>query len=199
MADIDQKRDIHSSQKRASAVIRYTNWVFESSCMIKKIVTIGVYGFDESCFFGELRKAKVDTFCDIRNRRGMRGATYAFVNSLYLQDQLSKSGIRYLHRRDLAPTKAIRDKQTEIDKVTHTLKRERKSLGDSFIEAYHSECLSKFDSNNFVSDLEDDAEIVAFFCVEKNPDACHRSLVASKLEAELSLEVQHIEPTKRNT
>ena len=46
-----------------------------------KIVTIGVYGFDESGFFDALCQAEVDTFCDIRSRRGLRGATYAFANS----------------------------------------------------------------------------------------------------------------------
>ena len=38
--------------------------------MKPKIVTIGVYGFDEDSFFEALRKAKVDTFCDIRKPAG---------------------------------------------------------------------------------------------------------------------------------
>ena len=46
--------------------------------MNPKIVTIGVYGFDETGFFRALQDAEVDTFCDIRDRRGVRGATYAF-------------------------------------------------------------------------------------------------------------------------
>ena len=74
--------------------------------MKPKIVTIGVYGFDEARFFEALRKVKVDTFCDIRNRRGVRGSTYAFANSLRLQARLAELGIRYLYRKDLAPTKA---------------------------------------------------------------------------------------------
>ena len=43
-------------------------------------VTIGVYGFDESSFFQTLQNAGVDTFCDLRARRGVRGAAYAFAN-----------------------------------------------------------------------------------------------------------------------
>ena len=50
-----------------------------------KLVTIGVYGFDEASFFAALQTAGVDTLCDMRQRRGVRGADYAFVNSKRLQ------------------------------------------------------------------------------------------------------------------
>jgi hypothetical protein len=86
--------------------------------MQPKIVTIGVYGFDEDSFFEALCKAKVDTFCDIRSRRGVRGSTYAFANSLRLQTRLAELGIRYLYRKDLAPTQAVRDRQAAADKVS---------------------------------------------------------------------------------
>ena len=158
-------------------------------------MTIGVYGFDESRFFEAILEAKVDTFCDIRSRRGMRGAKYAFANSLYLQDRLSKIGIRYLHLKNLAPTKTIRDKQTLADKQTGTLKRDRNALSESFIKAYQTECLSDFSSRDFVSSLEENTEIMALFCVERIPDACHRSLVAAKLADEIGLQVLHIKPT----
>ena len=162
--------------------------------MKPKIVTIGVYGFDENSFFDALRKAQVDTFCDIRSRRGVRGATYAFVNSLRLQARLTDLGIRYLHRKDLAPTQAVRDRQAAADKATKTAKRKRTALGEEFITAYRTECLTAFDSDSLLDDLEEDAQVVALFCVEKNPEACHRSLVADKLAKELKLEVENIVP-----
>ena len=37
-----------------------------------QIVTIGVYGFKLDQFFQALQRAGVDTFCDIRWRRGVR-------------------------------------------------------------------------------------------------------------------------------
>ncbi len=55
-----------------------------------KIYTIGVYGSTEEEFFGKLTKSKIDLFCDIRQRRGVRGRQYAFVNSSYLQKKLSE-------------------------------------------------------------------------------------------------------------
>ena len=39
-----------------------------------ELLTIGVYGFDPGGFFGALSAAGVDTFCDVRSRRGVRGS-----------------------------------------------------------------------------------------------------------------------------
>ena len=39
--------------------------------MIEKIVTIGAYGYDADRFFAALQGAGVDTFCDVRRRRGV--------------------------------------------------------------------------------------------------------------------------------
>lgn len=54
--------------------------------------TIGGYGFTEKSFIGRLREANVDTLVDVRRRRGMRGAKYAFLNSSYLQAALADAG-----------------------------------------------------------------------------------------------------------
>ena len=159
-----------------------------------KIVTIGVYGFDESSFFEALRNAEVDTFCDIRSRRGVRGATYAFANSIRLQARLAELGIRYIYRKDLGPTKSVRDKQAAADKATKTAKRKRTALGAAFIEAYYTECLTEFNPQSLLDELESDTKVAALFCVETTPEACHRSLVADKLAKTLNLEVEDILP-----
>ncbi len=49
-----------------------------------KLVTIGVYGFTPEAFFETLRLAGVDTFCDVRWRRGVRGHEYAQFGGLRL-------------------------------------------------------------------------------------------------------------------
>ena len=159
-----------------------------------KIITIGVYGFDETGFFDALCKAEVDTFCDIRSRRGVRGAPYAFANSKRLQARLAELGIRYIYRKDLGPTKIVREKQAVVDKATKTAKRKRTRLGEAFIEAYHTECLAEFDPQSLLDELESDARVVALFCVETAPEACHRSLVADKLAKTFTLEVEDILP-----
>ena len=159
-----------------------------------KIITIGVYGFDEPSFFEALIKAEVDTFCDIRSRRGVRGSTYAFANSKRLQARLAELGIRYVYRKDLAPTQTVRDRQAAADKATKTAKRKRTELGKEFVEAYQTECLAEFEPKSLLDELESDARVVALFCVETAPEACHRSLVADKLAKTLNLEVEDILP-----
>ena len=64
--------------------------------------SIGVYNSTEQEFFDKLTDNRIDTFCDIRQRRGVRGAKYAFVNSNRLQAKLNELDIRYGHIIDLA-------------------------------------------------------------------------------------------------
>ena len=159
-----------------------------------KIVTLGVYGFDEAGFFAALRQAGVDTFCDIRRRRGVRGREYAFVNSKRLQARLAELGIRYLHLKELAPSRALRGRQTTADTAARTTKRKRTELSELFIAGYREECLRAFDSRKFIKQVGDRARVVALFCVERAPAACHRSLVAERLQRDLGLEVVHPTP-----
>ena len=157
-------------------------------------MTIGVYGLDEEGFFGALRNASVDTFCDIRRRRGMRGSLYAFANSARLQERLAQLGIRYLHVKELAPGEEIRELQKQDDKQQRIARRARTVLGDAFREAYTRDVLSNFDTDRFLEELGPEAHVVCLFCVEAAPEACHRSLVAERLERDLGIEVEHIRP-----
>jgi len=158
------------------------------------IVTVGVYGSDERAFFDALQEAAIDTFCDLRFRRGVRGAEYAFVNAKRLEARLSELGIRYLHLRDLAPSAGLRARQYEADREARIAKRRRAALSPSFIRGYTDECLRAFDSQRFLERLGSEASVVALFCVERAPEACHRSLLAARLQEALGLEVVHLTP-----
>ncbi len=159
---------------------------------LASLVTIGVYGFDEAGFFQALQEAGVDTFVDIRRRRGVRGAVYAFANSRRLQARLAELGIRYVHRPDLAPSQAMRQTQDAADQAGKTTKRQRLALDPAFVTAYRRERLDSFDSQQFLADLGPEARVVALFCVERAPAACHRSLVAQRLAEDLGVEVRHL-------
>lgn len=161
-----------------------------------KIATIGVFGFSEEAFFEALERSGVDVFCDIRQRRGVRGATYAFCNSTRLQTRLAGMGIRYIHRKDLAPTTAVREIQTAADKAGKVAKRKRRGLSQAFIDAYQEAILANLDLPSLLDDIGPEAQVVCFFCVEKEPEACHRSLVAAKLHQELGVDVEHIMPNE---
>lgn len=158
-----------------------------------KLMTIGVYGFDEAGFFQALQSAGVDTFCDIRLRRGVRGHEYAFANATHLQQRLAELGIRYIHVKELAPTAEIRAKQFEADHLAHVGQRSRQQIGPAFAEAYRAERLATFDAAAFIRSLGE-AKGVCLFCVERDPEACHRSLVAAELERALGVKVEHILP-----
>ncbi len=160
-----------------------------------QILTIGVYGFSEEVFFEKLKAAGVDTFCDIRWRRGVRGREYAFANSGRLQKQLAELGIRYLHFRELAPSPALRKRQMDADKAEGIAKRQRATLGQAFIAGYR-EAMSGFDSRKFIEGLGLQTRVAAFFCVERDPAACHRSLLAERLKKDLGaeIEVAHLLP-----
>jgi hypothetical protein len=158
------------------------------------LVTIGVYGWDEERFFRALTAAQVDTFCDLRRRRGVRGAEYAFANSQRLQTRLAGLGIRYVYCQELAPSLATRAEQYAADEATKTAKRQRTTLSPSFVTAYRQQCLTDFDSARFAEGLGPQARVVALFCVEQEPAACHRSLVAERLARDLNLKLVNLVP-----
>ncbi|MBI5208831.1 MAG: DUF488 domain-containing protein [Elusimicrobia bacterium] len=158
------------------------------------LATIGAYGWDETRFFGTLRSYGADVFCDIRFRRGVRGREYAFVNSNRLQARLSEYGIRYYHCRELAPTPEVRAHQKHADESGHVRKRDRTHLDEAFVTAYTKHCLAGFDSAAFLRRFAPPPRLLALFCVEKAPEACHRSILAQRISTDLGLEVLHLQP-----
>jgi uncharacterized protein (DUF488 family) len=161
--------------------------------MAPKIITIGVYGFTEATFFDALLAHGVDLFCDIRQRRGLRGREYAFANSQRLQKRLAELGIGYAHLKHLAPTPEVRRQQQLVDMASGVQKRARNQLSQAFIEAYETTILADFDTQTFL-DQVGSAAMLALFCVEREPEACHRSLLAGKLALSLALNVEHVSP-----
>jgi len=159
-----------------------------------KILTIGVYGFTEEGFFESLQSAGVDILCDIRARRGLRGAKYAFANSKRLQAGLRDRMIDYLHIRELAPTQAARDAQRAHDKAESVGKRVRDVLCQEFVNCYEDETLREFDLVQFLNEIVGNYENPALLCVECPPQACHRSIVADCLNERFELPIQHLMP-----
>lgn len=158
-----------------------------------KIFTLGVYNSTEEQFFNKLSDNHIDTFCDIRQRRGVRGREYAFSNSTHLQNKLAEMRINYLHIKKLAPTSEIREKQKSEDARTGELKRFRNKLGQVFANEYCKQILSNFDFDNFVSELKKiNAQNVVLLCVEEKACACHRSLVANELQRKYNYEITHL-------
>jgi uncharacterized protein (DUF488 family) len=157
------------------------------------IVTIGVYGFDLPDFLGALRAANVGLLADVRQRRGVRGSRYAWANARRLQAALAEEGIGYRHHRELAPTTELRHLQYAADDRLGVGKRSREVLDSEYRERYITEILDRADLDALVAEIPTDAAL-ALFCVEADPEACHRSLIAVRLAERYGLAVTHVRP-----
>lgn len=154
--------------------------------------TIGVYGFDRDSFLAALTGAGVELLLDVRQRRGVRGSEYAWANAQRLQAALREAGIGYSHLKELAPTTEMRQLQYAEDEKKGEGKRSRSALAPAYVERYTEEVLDRVDLDPVVKWIGSSA--AALLCVERDPEACHRSLIAERLRREHGFEVEHLRP-----
>jgi uncharacterized protein (DUF488 family) len=159
----------------------------------RRVVTIGVYGWDLASFLDALQKADVRVLFDVRQRRGVRGREYSWANSRRLQQSLAQAGIEYRHRRELAPTTELRHLQYAEDARQGVGKRSRVALAPEYTGRYTEEILDPVGVDELAAELPMDGA-AALFCVERDPEACHRSLIAARLAAEHGARVSHLRP-----
>jgi len=154
--------------------------------------TIGVYGFDRDSFLAALTGAGVDLLLDVRQRRGVRGSEYAWANAQRLQAALEEAAIAYSHLKELAPTTEMRQLQYREDEKRGEGKRSRTVLAPTYVETYTAQVLDRVDLAPVVRWIGSSEP--ALLCVERDPEACHRSLVAERLSHEFGFEVEHLRP-----
>ncbi|MFF5935441.1 DUF488 family protein [Streptomyces sp. NPDC012508] len=157
------------------------------------MVTIGVYGFDGASFLQRLRDADVRLLLDVRQRRGVRGPEYAWANSRRLQAALARAGIAYEHHPELAPTTELRQLQYAEDDRQGVGKRSRRELAAEYTRRYTAEILDRADLAPVVSGLPGRGR-AALLCVERDPEACHRSLIARRLAERHHVTIEHLRP-----
>jgi uncharacterized protein (DUF488 family) len=158
---------------------------------VASIATIGVYGSSGGAFLALVQEAGVRQVLDVRQRRGVRGSDYAWANSQRLQAALASAGIEYRHHPELAPTTELRQLQYAEDARLGEGKRSRSRLSPEYVERYTREILDAVDLGPIVEALPRDG-LGALFCVERDPEACHRSLIAQRMAEEHGLEVVHL-------
>jgi uncharacterized protein (DUF488 family) len=129
----------------------------------------------------------------VRQRRGVRGPEYAWANAKRLQAALEDAGVEYRHLPELAPTTELRRLQYAEDDRQGVGKRSRRELAPAYRERYITEILDRADLSTVAALLPDDGT-AALFCVERDPEACHRSLIAERLAAEHDLDIVHLRP-----
>ena len=154
------------------------------------IATIGVYGFDAQSFLHALRDSDVRVLIDVRQRRGVRGREYAWANARASRRRSQTPGIEYRHDKELAPTTELRELQYREDARQGAGKRSRTELAPEYVERYTREILGRSTSPRSSPSCR--RRRAALLCVEADPEACHRSLVADRLAAAFGVEVAHL-------
>jgi uncharacterized protein (DUF488 family) len=158
-----------------------------------RVATIGVYGFTAETFIAALRRAGATAVFDVRQRRGVRGSEYAWANSRRLQAALADAGFDYRHLPELAPTTELRALQYREDDRVGVGKRSRVELAAEYRERYIREILDRVDLGEILAQVPPTG-LPALMCVERDPRACHRSLVAERLAREYGAAVLDIVP-----
>lgn len=65
-------------------------------------------------------------------------------------------------------------------------------LAPAYVERYTAEVLDRVDLEPVVRWIGNSSP--ALLCVERDPEACHRSLVAERLGREFGFDVEHLHP-----
>lgn len=160
---------------------------------MRRVVTIGVYGWALGEFLEALRAAGVRLLLDVRQRRGVRGREYAWANAVRLQRSLAEAGVSYQHHRELAPTTELRHLQYAEDARTGVGKRSRIELAPEYRARYTHEILDRVDLRALARELPQEGSS-ALFCVERDPEACHRSIIAARLATDHDVVVTDLRP-----
>jgi uncharacterized protein (DUF488 family) len=128
----------------------------------------------------------------VRQRRGVRGAQYAWANAGRLEKALREAGIGYQHLPELAPTTAMREAQYEADAARGEGKRDRIALSPAYVELYTEAVLDPADLDPLVRFVG--RSTAALFCVERDAAACHRSLIAARLARDSGARITNLRP-----
>src|SRR5881275_1150840 len=161
--------------------------------MSPAVATIGVYGYSAETFLEALLLANVRQLLDVRQRRGVRGSEYSWAKAGRLTRAMEEAGIEYRHHIELAPTTELRHLQYEVDAKQGIGKRNRAELAPEYVSRYTHEVLDAVDLSEIVEDMPAEGR-AALLCVERDPEACHRSLIAARLAERHGVAVEHLRP-----
>ncbi len=97
-----------------------------------------------------------------------------------------------MHMKELAPTTALREAQYREDAVRGEGKRSRTSLAPVYVRLYTEQILDPADLTPLI-ELSSDRR-PALLCVERDAEACHRSLIAERLRHDANISILHLGP-----
>lgn len=145
------------------------------------LYTIGYEGLDKRQFIAHLTGHGVDVVADVRKLPLSRKKGFS---KTALKEMLNEDNIEYLNFRDLGAPKELRDELYKTWNYGRFFEKYLKCIKDKqdILEAIHA--------------LINSGKKVSLLCYERNPEQCHRKVVAElikKLDGN-GLEIKHIVP-----
>jgi uncharacterized protein (DUF488 family) len=144
------------------------------------IFTIGYEGASLADFLRRLQVAGVSILLDVRElplsrRRGF--------SKSQLAEHLQRHGIRYVHKRELGAPREIRHALRANGDYAGYFRRFRTYLEtqSAVLQDVIDECVGA----------------VALMCFERNPEECHRSVVANELGKLVDIKPVHLDVKER--
>jgi uncharacterized protein (DUF488 family) len=145
------------------------------------LFTIGYEGLDQRIFLAHLAHHGVDVVADIRKLPLSRKRGFS---KTALQETLSSRNIGYINFRNLGAPKDIRDELYQSGNYNR------------FFRKYKRNISNKKDLLKSIYKLINDGQKVTLFCFERDPQKCHRKVVAEEIKKldNNGLKVKHIIP-----
>ena len=146
--------------------------------MTGELFTVGYEGSRLTDIVAALRDAGVTTLVDVREAPWSRRPEFA---KRALGEAMAAAGIGYLHLKALGTPKAGRDAARAGDTAS-----------------FHAIFDAQLTTDAAQAQLEEVAALVAterpcLMCYERDPNRCHRSIVAARLSATTTLAVRHLD------
>ena len=143
------------------------------------LFTIGYEGIDQKQFLSWLHNHNIDVVADVRNLPLSRKKGFS---KTALSSLLEENDIEYINYRELGAPKELRSFLIET-----------KDYG-SFFEMYKNSISNNMDDLDGILSLVTKGKKVALMCYEKDPEKCHRKIVANEVKKrdDNGLKIKHL-------
>ena len=131
------------------------------------LFTIGYEGIDQRQFLSWLQGHNIDVVADVRNLPLSRKKGFS---KTALSSLLEENNIEYINFRELGAPKELRSFLIE----TKDYKK--------FFEKYKNSISRNLDHVDAILELVNEGKKVALLCYEKDPETCHRKIVANEVK-----------------
>jgi uncharacterized protein (DUF488 family) len=146
--------------------------------MIREIHTAGYQGLTLDEFTNKLAGAGIRTLIDVRKTPFSRIKGFSRTS---LKTQMNNAGIDYIHMPELGVESSWRNNLNTPE--------DHKAL----LERYKAEVLSNRKTElRTITELLESGQTIVLVCMEKDPAACHRTMVAQAVSELTGAEVVHL-------